>query len=223
MDQRVFALALALALSIVPEHPAAQAGGYTVHLRSASVYDTGSGRRDTIYAALTVFVNGASKGTAIWDGRGWDGSRAEGREWDMGLHIFGTSAGSTVMLATGPVQDRDTVHLVVVVVNSSMPPSDADYRSTAERIEQSSCSSGSGGSSWDCLVLQSASLLAGWPIGKCEGFVAADKLAFTGAELREKTETGANIDLGKFYQRSTAPAGCTSNSIYGADVVITSD
>jgi hypothetical protein len=141
----------------------------------------------------------------------------------MGLHIFGTSAGSTVMVSTGPIQDRDTVHFVVEVVNSSMPPSDANYRSTADRIEQSSCSSTSGATSWDCVVMQSAALLAGWPIGKCEGFVAADKLAFTGAELRERTEAGGSIDLGKFYQRSTAPAGCTSNSIYGADVVITSD
>jgi hypothetical protein len=223
MDKRVFVMAVAVALLGVVERPRAQSGSYTVQLRSASVYDTGSGRRDTIYAALTVFVNGETKGTAVWDGRGWDGSRAEGREWDTGLHIFGTSAGSTVMLATGAVQDRDVVHIVLEIVNSGRPPSDADFRTTADRIEQSSCSSTNGASNWDCLVMQSATLLAGWPIGTCEGFVAADRLAFTGAELRERTATGANIDLGKFYQRSTAPAGCSSNSIYGADVVITSD
>src|SRR3990170_2821737 len=80
---------------------------YTVRLASATVYDTRSRGDDTVYAALTVFVNGNRTGTAIWDGKGWDGSRMEGRAWAAGLHVFGTPSEGSVHVSTGRIQDTD--------------------------------------------------------------------------------------------------------------------
>ena len=72
---------------------------YLVRLESATSYDTRARDEDTVYAALAVFVNGERKGAAVWDGKGWDGSRPEGRRWVTGLHLFGPSSGSTVQVA----------------------------------------------------------------------------------------------------------------------------
>src|SRR5687768_8057473 len=85
---------------------------YTVRLASATVYDTRSRGDDTVYAALTVFVNGNRTATAIWDGKGWDGSRMEGRLWAGGLHVLGTPSEGSVRVSTGRIQDTDTVQII---------------------------------------------------------------------------------------------------------------
>src|SRR5438876_950437 len=96
---------------------------YSVRLASATVYDTRSRDEDTIHAALTVFVNGERKGSSIWDGKGWDGSRTEGRAWVTGLHLLGTPTASSVQVSTGRLQDTDTVQIVFELLNSAGAPS----------------------------------------------------------------------------------------------------
>ena len=109
---------------------------YTVRLASATVYDTRSRGDDTAYAALSVFVNGNRTGTAIWDGKGWDGSRMEGRAWASGLHVFGTPSEGTVHVPTGRLQETDTVQIVFQILNSTTPPSSSSYESAAGRIQR---------------------------------------------------------------------------------------
>jgi len=192
---------------------------YTVRLASATVYDTRSRGDDAAYAALTVFVNGSRTATAIWDGKGWDGSRMEGRLWAGGLHVFGTPAEGSVYVSTGRIQDTDTVQIVFQILNSSAPPSSADYESSADRIQRSPCAGGDGSSAWECLAPQAADLLAGRPIAECDGIVAADKLVFTAMQLRRKTETGDTVTVSNLYKGASAPVRCNA-SIYGAIVTI---
>ena len=138
---------------------------YTVRLASATVYDTRSRGDDTAYAALSVFVNGNRTGTAIWDGKGWDGSRMEGRAWASGLHVFGTPSEGTVHVPTGRLQETDTVQIVFQILNSTTPPSSSSYESAAARIQQSTCAGGDAGSAWECLAPQSADLSC-WIAGR---------------------------------------------------------
>ena len=192
---------------------------YSVRLASATVYDTRSRGDDTVYAALTVFVNGNATGTAIWDGKGWDGSRMEGRQWAGGLHVFGTPSEGSVHVSTGRVQDTDTVQIVFQILSSATPPSLANYASAADRIQRSTCAGGDGSSAWECLAPQAADLLAGWPIADCDGVVAADKFVLTAMQLRRKTETGDTVTVSNLYKGAGAPVRCNA-SIYGAVVTI---
>jgi hypothetical protein len=192
---------------------------YTVRLASATVYDTRSRGDDSVYAALTVFVNGNRTGTAVWDGKGWDGSRMEGRLWAAGLHVFGTPSEGSVHVSTGRLQDTDTVQIIFQILNSATPPSADHYNSAADRIQRSPCEGGDGSSAWECLAPRAAELLADWPIVDCDGFVAADKFVFTAMQLRRKTETGETVTVSNLYKGASAPVRCNS-SIYGAIVTL---
>jgi len=192
---------------------------YAIRLASATVYDTRFRGDDTVYAALTVFVNGNRTGTAIWDGKGWDGSRMEGRVWAGGLHVFGTPSEGSVQVSTGRIQDTDTVQIVVQIVSAATPPSSSNYDAAADRIQQSTCAGGDGSSAWECLAPRAADILAGWTSAECDGLVAADKLVFTAMQLRRKTETGETVTVSNLYKGATAPPRC-NNSIYGAIVTI---
>jgi hypothetical protein len=198
---------------------------YAVRLESATVYDTRSRDEDTVHASLAVFVNGARKAASIWDGRAWDGSRIEGRRWITGLHLFRTSAQSSVSevhTSTGPLQDSDTVQIIFELVNlfdGGSGPSAVNYGSAADRIQQSTCAGGDGSSAWECLAPRAAGILEGWAVGNCDGLVAADKLVYTAMQLRRKTETGETVTVNNVYRGSAAPAAC-GNSIYGVAVTI---
>jgi hypothetical protein len=192
---------------------------YLVRLVSATVYDTRSRDEDTIHAALAVFVNGQSKGVSVWDGKGWDGSRSEGRRWVTGLHLFGLPAEPTVQVSTGRLQDTDSVQIVFEILNLSSAPSMAMLEAATARIQQSGCAGGEAASAWDCLAPEADKLLEGWPIVSCDGLVAADKLVYTAMQLRRKTETGDTVTVTSNYRGADAPAACGS-SIYGAVVTI---
>jgi hypothetical protein len=192
---------------------------YVVRLASATNYDTRSREEDTVHASLTVFVNGIAKASAVWDGKGWDGSRAEGRRWVPGLHQLGPLGSTTVEVATGRIQDTDAVQIVFALLNASGEPSVANHEATAERIQQSACAGGEDSSAWECLAPMAAALLEGWPLANCDGLVAADKLVYTAMQLRRKTETGDTITVTKNYRAADAPPGC-GHSIYGAVVAI---
>jgi hypothetical protein len=192
---------------------------YVVRLASATSYDTRSRDEDTVHAALTVFVNGDRKGTAVWDGKGWDGSRTEGRRWVTGLHLFGPSTGSTVQVVTGRLQETDTVEVVFHVVSASGDPTRSNHDAAADRIHQSTCTGGDAVSAWDCLADQAPMLLDGWQLSNCDGMLGAEKLVFTAQQLRRKTETGETVTISNNYQGAAAPAAC-GHSIYGVIVTI---
>lgn len=192
---------------------------YVVRLASATVYDTRSHDEDTIHASLTVFVNGDLKDTAIWDGKGWDGSRVEGRAWVTGLHLFGTPTGTNVHVSTGRILDTDTVQIVFEILNLATAPPVANYEAASTRIQRSMCAGADGSSAWDCLAPQAATILDGWSLANCDGLVAADKLVYPSLQLRRKTETGDTVTVNTVYRGSDAPAGC-GNSIYGVVVTI---
>lgn len=216
-----------LAIVCLPVGPSAQPipVSYAVRLASATVYDTRSRDEDTVHASLTVFVNGERKGAAIWDGKGWDGSRTEGRVWVTGLHLFGTPTEGTVQVSTGRLQDSDTLQIVLEILNipdtpnRSNAPSSANHESATDRIQQSACVGGDSGSAWECLVPQAPGILAGWSLANCDGLVAADKLVYTATQLRRKTETGDTVTVSNLYRASDAPVAC-GNSIYNVVVTI---
>jgi hypothetical protein len=192
---------------------------YVIKLASATSYDTRSRDEDTVHASLTVFVNGERRNAAIWDGKGWDGSRAEGRRWVSGLHLFGPSSGSTVQVATGRLQDTDTIEIVYQILNAGSDLSTAAHDAIASRIQQSTCPANDGMSAWDCLATQSPAFVADLPLAGCDGLVAADRLAFPALQLRRKTETGDTVTLNNLYRGLSAPPSC-GQSIYGAVVTI---
>jgi hypothetical protein len=192
---------------------------YVVRLASATNYAPRARGADVIHAALTLFVNGRRTGSAIWDGRGWDGSRIEGRTWESGLHIFGPAGASTVELVARQVADSDTVQIVFQLFSGADAPLPANFDAAADRIRQSSCAGGDAESAWNCLAPQSATLTNGWPLAGCAGFVAADLFVYTGMQLRRKTEAGETATIGHTYQATAAAPGC-GQSIYGASVAI---
>jgi hypothetical protein len=214
-------IATALVVGSLVKAPSAQPipVNYSVHLASATSYDTRSRDEDTVHASLTVLVNGERRGGAIWDGKGWDGSRAEGRRWVSGLHLFGPSTGSTVQVATGRLQDTDTVEIILQLLNSTRDPSEEDHQSVAARIHQTPCAGADGASAWDCIAPLADSIVAGWPLAGCDGLLAADKLAYTAMQLRRRTETGDTVTVSNLYRGTPAPAGC-GQSIYAAIVTI---
>jgi hypothetical protein len=193
--------------------------GYSVHLASATSYDTRSRDEDTIHASLAVFVNGERRGQAIWDGKGWDGSRAEGRRWVSGLHLFGPATGSTVQVSTGRLADTDAVRIVYGIVNAAGEPSAADHQLLTTRIHESACEGSDGTSAWDCLTPLAPSLVEGMNLTGCDGLVAADKLAWTAMQLRRRTETGDTVTVSSLYRGLSAPPAC-GQSIYSAVVTI---
>jgi hypothetical protein len=192
---------------------------YVVRLASATSYDTRSRDEDTIHAALSIFVNGERRAVAIWDGKGWDGSRVEGRRWVSGLHLFGPSSGSTVQVTTGRLQDTDTVEVVYQIVNASRDLSETQHDSMSSRIHLSSCAGAADASAWDCLGQQSAAIVADLPLDSCDGLVAADKLVYPALQLRRKTETGDTVTVNHLYRGVSAPAMC-GQSIYAAVITI---
>jgi hypothetical protein len=192
---------------------------YIVRLASATSYDTRSREEDTVHAALAVFVNGERRAGAIWDGKGWDGSRIEGRRWVNGLHLFGPPTGSTVQVSTGRLQDTDTLEVVYHITNASGDLTDAHHSSMTSRIHLTSCAGADGVSAWECLGQQAAALVADLPLDSCDGLVAADKLAYTALQLRRKTETGDTVTVNNLYRGVSAPAAC-GQSIYAAVVTI---
>jgi hypothetical protein len=210
-----------VALSCVIGAVAAQVlpASYVVRLASATSYDTRSRDEDTIHAALTVFVNGERRGAAVWDGKGWDGSRTEGRRWVTGSHDFGPATGSTVQVATGRLQETDTVQLVFQILNSTAELSNQNQEVLADRIQKSTCTGGDTGSAWGCIAGQASTLVSGLPTENCSGLVAADKLVYTAQQLRRKTETGDTVTVSTNYQDTAPAAGC-GQSIYGAIVTI---
>jgi len=208
----VFALLAGLGAQALPVD-------YSVRLASATNYDTRSKEEDVVHASISVFVNAMRKDTAIWDGKGWDGSRAEGRRWVPGLHVLGPLGTSTVEAVTGRLQDTDTLTIVFELLNSSGEPTAENHQAAAERIQRTECTGGDDASAWDCLVPQADAVIAGWPAGSCAGLVAADKLVYTAMQLRRKTETGDTVTITKNYRASDAPPGC-GFSIYGAVVTI---
>jgi len=220
-QKRVLALATFLIVLCLLRGPSAQPipVSYAVRLASATVYDTRSHDEDMVHASLTAFVNGEAKATSVWDGKGWDGSRIEGRRWVTGLHLLGTPDQSSVQVSTGRIQDTDTVQIVLALINASMTPSSANHESTVGRIQQSTCAGGDSGSAWDCLAPQAGEILAGGPITECDGLVAADRLVYTAMQLRRKTETGETVTVNNVYRASNAPASC-GNSIYGVAITI---
>jgi hypothetical protein len=223
VKKRILVLATFLIGLSLLNRPSAQPipVSYAVHLASATVYDTRSRDEDTVHASITVFVNGERKGTSVWDGKGWDGSRIEGRRWVTGLHLFGTppASVSTVQVSTGRLQDTDTVQIVFGMLNSASAPTSANHESAADRIQHSTCAGGDGSSAWECLAPQAANILAGWSVANCDGLVAADKLVYPAMQLRRKTETGETVTVSNVYRGSDAPAACGS-SIYGVIVTI---
>jgi hypothetical protein len=230
VKKQILVLATFLIATLLLNRPSAQPipVSYAVRLASATVYDTRAREEDTVHVSLTVFVNGERKGTSVWDGKGWDGSRIEGRRWVTGLHLFGTppesnvnnvSDVSTVQVSTGRIQDTDTVQIIFGMLNSAGAPTSANHASAADRIQQSPCAGGDGSSAWDCLAPQAANILAGWSVGNCDGLVAADKLVYPAMQLRRKTETGGTITVSNVYRASDAPVTC-GNSIYGVIVTI---
>ncbi|HEY3042622.1 MAG TPA: hypothetical protein VGJ39_01270 [Vicinamibacterales bacterium] len=212
-------MSLAIVSLSVTSSPQPIPVSYLVRLASATVYDTRAHDEDAVHASLTVFVNGERKGTSIWDGKGWDGSRREGRAWVTGLHVFGTPTESTVQVSTGRIQDSDTVQIVFEMLNASTAPSSAHHEAAADRIQRSACAGGDGSSAWECLAPQAASVLAGWTVASCDGLVAADKLVYTAMQLRRKTETGDTVTVNNLYRASDAPVAC-GNSIYAVAVTI---
>jgi hypothetical protein len=209
-----FALLLAVRL---PAQPIPVS--YSVHLASATSYDTRSRDEDTIHASLAVFVNGERKDLSIWDGVGWDGSRTEGRKWVTGLHLFGPSTGSSVKVVTGRLEDSDSIQIVYQIFNAGESPSSSNHESVATRIQQSKCEGGDGVSAWDCLSPLADQLVAGLPFSRCDGLVGAEKLVFTAMQLRRRTETGDTVTISNLYRGIAAPAAC-GQSIYSAMVTI---
>jgi hypothetical protein len=192
---------------------------YAIRLVSATSYDTRVRDEDTIHAALAVFVNGERRGLSVWDGKGWDGSRVEGRRWVTGLHLFGPTTGSTVEVATGRISDTDAVQIVYQLISARTDPSTENHEALIGRIQQSSCAGGDGASAWDCVVPQADRLVDGWTLAECDGLLAAEKLAYTAMQLRRKTETGETVTVNNVYRGAAAPAKC-NQSIYGAVVTI---
>jgi hypothetical protein len=217
-------LIFAAALIVVsgPGAPAAQPipVSYVVRLASATVYDTRARDEDTVHAALAVFVNGVRKAAAIWDGKGWDGSRTEGRRWVTGLHQFAPPGeGGGIRVSTGRLQDSDTLQIVFQILSAAASPSTGNHESAADRIQATMCVGGDSGSAWECLAPQAPDILSGWSLSNCDGMVAADKLVYTAMQLRRKTETGDTVTVNSLYRASSAPVACGS-SIYGAVVTI---
>ena len=216
------AFTVALAMLFGLDDPSAQPipVSYTVRLASATVYDTRARDEDTIHAFLIAFVNGTPKVAAVWNGKGWDGSRVEGRRWVTGLHQFGApTEGDDLRISTGRLQESDTVQVVFEIINAGTAPSSSNYESAAERIQRSMCAGGDGGSAWECLAPQASDILAGWSLVNCDGLVAADKLVYTAMQLRRKTETGDTVTVNNLYRAASAPVACGS-SIYSAVVTI---
>jgi hypothetical protein len=221
MGMRALAMVTGLSLCSWMAQLSAQsdARSYVIALPSASVYDTRSAEEDTVHAFLSVFVNGTSRGIAIWDGMGSDGTRPIGREWTAGLHLLGSSARPTVQLSTGPVQPQDGVEIVFQIFGSSSAPSRMQHETMADRIRRTACAGGDEGSAWSCLRPLAADLLEGLSLAGCDGVLAADKLVYTGRQLEMKTSAGKTATVSSNYGGASAPAGC-GQSIYGTRVTI---
>jgi hypothetical protein len=223
MDMRARATVAGLALCSWSwmAQPSAQSDArrYVISLPSASVYDTRSGDEDSVHVFLSVFVNGMSRGIAIWDGMGSDGTRPIGRAWTAGLHLLGSSSQPTVQVSTGPVQPADAVQIVFQILNAGSAPTRAQYEATADRLRLSACAGGDDGSAWSCLRPLAADLLDGLSLTGCDGVLAADKLVYTGTQLEVKTSAGKTATVSSNYGGANAPAGC-GQSIYGARITI---
>ena len=196
-------------------------GRYTIRLAGAEVRETRAPAGDTINAWLGVHVNGRSRGTAVWDGRGLRRDLQmlidEGREWTRGEHLFSTHNGGVTQVQTGPVGPGDRV----VVTFGVSAGGYVDLR-TAQQTSNA------------CVDATPAHLLTCLTNGvghtfkaPCDGFVAADTVVFSGRQLAGLMRAGDDGTLhaafSKSYAGLGAPSGCGAAAGYRIDLEIFSD
>lgn len=211
---------------------------FRIRLASAQVRNTRSRGDDTIWASLQLVVNGTPSPTVSWDGLGLkqvNGTRLpEGRDWNNGLHFFGTEARSNVQLDTGNVGPGDLIEVVFHVLNKGHggAPTTDQYNAASKAITDSLCKSdgnipGDDGG-WICIAARIGAAIFGWLITDCDGPVAADRVQFKGADLDRivpnpsnliaQPETARTYHWSRNYAGSDSPTGCGSNSDYRIDM-----
>lgn len=201
---------------------------YDVRLGSIQIRDTRSRGDDTLYASITVSVNGKSKGTATWDGTG-------GRQKNNGFYpLFnagGAAARDFIKVSTGPISDTDVVTVSFALLNTGKDPHTADYNSAADNLTKTACQSSADSpdnSGWVCILAEVGKAVVGWALTDCDGLLAADTFKITGSDLREKSEQGPGLPLeglksfglSRDYYGTQSPSGCGHNSNFRVDLFI---
>jgi hypothetical protein len=164
---------------------------YNIRLGGVNILNTRSRGTDTIYAQITVSVNGRVVGTAPWNGTCSDSSCLPGRDMNNGPHKFGMA----VSADTGPISDTDKVTWSYQVINSGHSngdPTAKNYTDAANAVTSAGCQSNSNddsdNSGWLCAGAKVGKALVGWLVANCDGPLAADSITMTGAQLYAKTQ-----------------------------------
>jgi hypothetical protein len=227
--------AILLALMGVAATGSVEPHNYSIRLASAHVFTTRSLHNDTVYASMTVLVNGKPVGTRIWDGVGCykEGSlplKPEGRDWNDGDHFFGSCTLSSVEVPTGIVNDGDRIGVRFEVINSSSQLSNENYREAASALEKGLCKSGSDSKDnkgWLCALATIVKIGIPWLTANCNGPLAMDEVEFSATELNKNVPMviggpeGQRVwQWGKEYAGTDSPSGCGKNSRYRIDLSI---
>lgn len=169
-----------------------------------------STHEDTVYAAVSLWVNGKPLGTAHWDGAG-------GREFtNRWLKLD-----SSTSLSTGDIGPGDIVKVSIIVFSTGHAPSDDEYKKIAAVIGSRPCHG-----SLSCSAALTGKQVEGLFTANC-GPLAAATFEISGVRLNnlspiKGSSSGMYIpetDGNTFYGEDSPP-GCGHNGNYKIDMLV---
>jgi hypothetical protein len=205
---------------------------YSVQFSAVRIRQLRSQSKDTVYASMAVAVNGVTKQTAAWDGRG-------GRNNNKGFLAFLQQDNALVLVNTGAINDSDVVKVSYVVANigHSSDHTVKDLNSTVGSISTGACEAAALSSAGivtipvagtACAVSKAVSFItqnvAGLFSTNCDGVVDAQSFTLKRSDLvKEADVPGRAFMLEGPQVTQTSPRGCGHSSNYQAYFRISED
>lgn len=194
---------------------------YTVQFSAMRIRQIASPSKDTVYASVSVSVNGQARGTAAWDGRG-------GRDNSPGFLKLFQQNSSMVIVNAGAIGDADTVLISFAIVNSGHAGNVGDaINNGLGHFADGSCV---GAALSTAVPVAAPVTIPACAIGtlgagvsnaigsianpNCDEVVATDSFRFTGAELRTQTNVAGNAFMIHQRYKKPSPGHCPHDSDY---------
>lgn len=188
--------------------PTPVSAGYNVRLATIHPYVTRGRRSDTVFAQLSVYVNGVLRASASWNGI-CDDNACPNRAMSAGSYNLGLDTS----VDTGPLRPEDQVKWTYEVVSSVHVPDERQLESAATALGASTCTD-----PWPCAIAGGTNIFGGWAFSGCDGPVAVDSVTRSGAFISAHISNG-EWGYDRRYTAANAPRGCGTSDYQIVSIV----
>ena len=178
--------------------PAPATRSYNIRLANIHPYATAGRRGDVVYGQISVYVEGALKGSVAWNGL-CDDNACPKRTMTAGSYNLGLATS----VDTGPLKSTDNVTWSYEIVTSSHAPASSDFDAAAAALATTTCTD-----PWPCAATGAANVFSGWGFAGCDGVLAVDSVTHTGAFLASHIPSGGEWGYERRYTAEQAARGC---------------